>query len=128
MGAGEGRDKKLKRDRLELLRWRVAARLRYKSVAAWEADTEPTERAYMLAIAMLDAWGEEWQEIAARVHNAALNVCASNGADVDKLPFKNADDMRRRWASIDEPERQGDGIDWQAAQAAFRQSFTGGVQ
>lgn len=88
--------KKLRADRLELLRCRTAARLGFATVAEWQEATTLEERNQMLAVALLDGWGEEWQEVASVVHNVGmLLVSALAKGNVDKDTLKAPEDMRR---------------------------------
>jgi hypothetical protein len=93
---------------LELLRARTAARLGFRSVQAWHDATTDDERNEMLALALLDGWGEEWQEIASAIHNS---VCTK----VEHL--KTADDCRR-FKQLERPEKKTR-KDWKAVEAAF---------
>ena len=122
MDADQGRRKKLRDDRLELLRWRVAAKLGYPSVAAWMEATTQREQSYMIALAMLDGWGEEWQEIAARLVNLLRGTARHEVKAEDVL---TSHDVRRRWLWLEEDSDELAEVDWQAAATAMRQQFTG---
>ena len=122
MAGSESRRKKLRDDRLELLRWRVAAKLGFASVAKWEDATTPDERASMIALALLDGWGEEWQEIAARIVNQ-MHLQAAGKLDAEN--YTSSHDMRRRFAWIDEPDDKPAEIDWNAAAANMAKAFAG---
>jgi hypothetical protein len=80
---------------VELLRWRVAARLGFHSVDAWYDATTPDDRANMMAVAWLDGWGEEYQQIAAEIHNASLRAANASGAKYTNDDAKGPEDMRR---------------------------------
>lgn len=76
-----------------MLRWRVAVKAGFGTVARLEDSTTNEERATLYALATLDGWGEEWQRIAAEVRNASLRIAASNGAKIDDDAYKDARDM-----------------------------------
>ena len=122
MAVGESRRKKLRDDRLELLRWRVAAKLGFASVARWEDSTTSDERAHMIAVALLDGWGEEWQEVAARIVNQ-MHLAAAGKLDAEN--YTSSHDMRRRFAWIEEQDDKPEEIDWNAAAASMAQAFAG---
>lgn len=124
MDADPKRTGKLLGDKLELLRWRVAAKLGYKSVGAWEQDTTTHERAHMVALAMIDAWGEEWAENAAGMANqtrAALVIAGANSADID---ITTVDKVARKFVGVNDDEPQQE-FDWQAAQGMLKTGLTG---
>jgi hypothetical protein len=118
----QSRRKKLRDDRLELLRWRVAARLGFKSVDSWIEATTERERSYMMALALLDGWGEEWQELASRLVNLMRTTAQHELKADDAL---TSEDVRRRWQWLDEPDNAPQEVDWDAAATAMRQRFTG---
>ncbi len=124
LDADPKRTGKLLGDKLELLRWRVAAKLGYKSVGAWEQDTTTHERAHMVALAMIDAWGEEWAENAAGMANqtrAALVIAGANSADID---ITTVDKVARKFVGVNDDEPQQE-FDWQAAQGMLKTGLTG---
>lgn len=123
MGSGSGRGKKLRGDRLELLRWRVALQLGYQSVEEWLLATPSDWQAKQLAVAWLDRWGESTDDVLAQVHNSALVVAASNGVRPDKDSWKTGRDLERTpqdAAAQDEPKQ-----DWAACEAMFRSIIVG---
>ena len=73
----------------------------------------------MIALAIIDAWGEEWCELklAAAMQTRATLVAA--GADPAKMETTKLDDVRRKFVGIND-EKDAPEIDWQAAQAAFK--------
>ena len=119
MGADPERTKKLLGDRLELLRWRVAAKLGFASVEAWERETTARDRANMIALAIIDAWGEEWCETKLSLAMQTRATLVSAGADPSKLPATTLDDVRRKFVGINDESKEPE-IDWQAAAAAFK--------
>lgn len=103
-----GSRKKLRARPLELLKARTAARLGFRSVDHWEAETTTDERQEMMALALLDGWGEEWAEIAAMLVN--VNVTSSEHA-------KSAYDLRRFQGL--EAKKPPTGDEWQVIQSNF---------
>lgn len=74
----------------------MAARLGFATVAEWQEATTLDERNQMLAVALLDGWGEEWQEIASVIHNVGmLLVSALAKGNIDQSTLKTPEDMRR---------------------------------
>lgn len=76
----------------------------------------------MIALAMLDGWGEEWQEIAARLVNLLRGTAQHEVKAEDVL---TSHDVRRRWLWLEEDSDERTEVDWQAAATAMRQQFTG---
>ncbi len=68
MEANRERRKKLANDRVLLLTYRAAA-ARGLTVEQWDEQTPAREKPYWLALAWIDAWGEEWAEVASMVLN-----------------------------------------------------------
>ena len=67
----------------------------------------------MMALALLDGWGEEWAEIAAMVHNS---VC------VKPEHAKTAEDMRR-FANLELVKEKP--VEWDAIEARFQAMIMG---
>lgn len=115
---------KLLGDKLELLRWRVAAKLGYKSVGAWEQDTTGHERAHMIALAMIDAWGEEWAENVAGMANQTRTALVIAGANPQDIDHETANSVARRFVGVNDDNPQEE-FDWQAAQGMLKTGLTG---
>lgn len=122
VGSG-GRGKKLRADRLELLRWRVALQLGYQSVEEWLLATPSDWQAKQLAVAWLDRWGESTDDLLAQAHNSALVVTAAHGCKVDERSWKTGEQMQRTPADAgqqSEPQQ-----DWKACESMFRSIIVG---
>jgi hypothetical protein len=76
----------------------------------------------MTALALLDGWGEEWQEIASRIVNLMRTTAQHQLKADDAL---TSEDVRRRWQWLDEPDNAPQEVDWDAAATAMRQQFAG---
>lgn len=114
--------KKLRANRLEHLRARVAYRLGFQSVEAWLLATSPHEQATALAVAYLDGWGEEWQEVVAAIHNAGLVQIAAQGAEIRDDQWKRPRDMERMPKRDEKPASPQD---WAAFGAAMQRVIMG---
>ena len=77
-------------------------------------DTSESERAEMMALALLDGWGEEWQEIAATVHNV----------NVTKTEHLRTPEEMRRLQNLDPPKKTTR-EEWQSLDAQFCKIITG---
>lgn len=130
MGLRHGLDSNSKRfgkllsDKLELLRWRVAAKLGYKSKEAWEQDTTTQERAHMLALAMIDGWGEEWAENVAGMANQTRAALVIAGADAQSMEVATVESVARKFVGIND-ETESQEFDWNAAQVAMKTGLAG---
>ena len=77
-------------------------------------DTSESERAEMTALALLDGWGEEWQEIAAILNN--VNVTKQEH-------LKTPEEMRR--LQMLDPQKKTTRDEWSSLDAQFRKTITG---
>lgn len=78
----------------------------------WLDATTKDEQREMMALALLDGWGEEWQEIVAMIHNANVTKPEHVKSPEDMRRFKHLEKAR-------EPEP----VDWEAAQRAFERAI-----
>jgi len=80
-------------------------------------ETSADERHEMMALALLDGWGEEWQEIVAAVYNSQATK---------QEHLKTADDFRR-FKSLEavNAKAKSKQTDWAAQEAAFARMITG---
>lgn len=112
--------KKLRRNRLELLKWRAALRGGFGSVAAMEEKLSRGELSKLLAVCWLDGAGEEWQRIAAELVNLSLRLMRAQGAEIRDDAWKSPHDMEmfkylNPQGQTPEPE-----MNWDAAMAMGR--------
>lgn len=122
MARDRGRRKKLRRDRLELLRWRVATRLGFATVANLEEATTHDERAKLYALARLDGWGEEWQRLAMEIRRMMLRLAATSGGKVEEgeWPATERDvEYFRDW-NDDEEADDSEAEQWAAAEQSLK--------
>lgn len=126
MASGGGRRKKLRTDRLELLRWRVALQLGFQSVEEWLIATPADWQAKQLAVAWLDRWGDATDEILAQAHNSALIVATASGAKIADESWKTASDVERTPKDAsDAANKEPTAQDWSACEAMFRSIIVG---
>lgn len=79
----------------------------------------------MLALAMIDAWGEEWAENVAGMANqtrAAMVIAGANSQDIDVATIET---VARRFVGVNDETDKGDEFDWQAAQGMLKTGLTG---
>jgi hypothetical protein len=115
-----GRRKKLRRNRLELLKWRAAIRAGFGTVAKMEDQTTPGERAKLLAVCWMDGTGEEWQRIAAELYNLGLRTLQAQGATIPDDAWKDADAMELFKALNPDNKPLSQAVDWNAAEASLK--------
>lgn len=121
-----GSRKKLRRDRLELLRWRTAMRCGYGTVASLEDQTEPDERAKMYAVAWLDGWGEEWQRTAVEMRRLLLRLIAASGGKVDGEEWPASERDLEYFSRLNPELPAQDETDvWAAVEASMKQTMAG---
>ena len=83
-------------------------------------ETTAGERHEMMALALVDGWGEEWQEIVAAIHNSQATK---------QEHLKIADDFRR-FKNLEPAKAKAKAkqTDWAAQEAAFASMIMRGAK
>ena len=104
------------------MRWRVATRLGFATVANLEEATTCEERAKLYAVARLDGWGEEWQRVVVEIRRMMLRLAATSGGKVDESEWPATErdvEYFRDW-NDDDATDDSEAEQWAAAEQSLK--------